>query len=110
MGKKEVLKPRLIECVERMRKLLELDAPPVLIGAEAFSIFATTLAVYGTEAGWSFLEHLRKQNLKSRAVCAWEDCIHPVEREETHLCAACEKKIGCDAKSLAEIDENLPEA
>ena len=105
MNKQEMLKPRLLDCVNRMKKLLELDAPASIIGAEAFSIFATTLAVYGEQAGWAPIGHLHEQNLASRGVCTYgNECTNYVERPGPDLCLDCEKVIGCDPESMAKIE------
>ena len=105
MTKEELLKPRLVECVDRMQKLLALNAPSNIIGAVAFSIFSTTLACYGEEAGWALIGHLRAQNLHERAVCNYgKDCTNPVDRPDMGICPDCEIVIGCDPQSMAKID------
>ncbi len=106
MTKQELLKQRLVDCVDRMQKLLALNAPPAIIGAEAFSIFATTLSVYGEEAGWALISHLREQNLASRGICTHgNECTNEIERPGTNLCLDCEKEIGCDPESMAKVDQ-----
>lgn len=102
--KEQLLKPRVLENIDRLRKIVELDAPPVLIGEFAFSLYATVLAAYGEEAGRAMTKHIRDQNLQSRAVCDWGDCTNTVERTPIGTCAACQKEIGCDPESMAEID------
>lgn len=104
MNKEQMLKQRLVDCVDRMQKLLALNAPASIVGAEAFSIFATTLAVYGEKAGWSFISHIREQNLASRGVCTHgEECTNEVERPGPDICHDCEKEIGIDPESMAEM-------
>lgn len=92
--KQELLLPRLIESVERMQKLLSLNAPATIIGNEAFNIFATTLAVYGEGAGHWLLSHLREQNLAGRGVCSYGNCANYVARPGSGICHDCEKEIG----------------
>ena len=106
MSKQELLKERLIECVERMHKLLALNAPGTIIGSEAFNIFATTLACYGEEAGHALVSHIREQNLHERAVCTYgNECVNPIERPPMPICLDCEKIIGVDPESMAKINE-----
>lgn len=47
MNKEEKLKPVLLECIDRLRKLIELNAPGVIIDLAAFNVYATSLATYG---------------------------------------------------------------
>lgn len=65
---------------------------------------STTLAVYGESAGWALIDHLRQQNLASRAVCTWKGCTNAIERPNNPMCPDCEREIGCDPESLAKID------
>jgi hypothetical protein len=107
--KRDFLIPRLVESVERMRTLLRLNAPASIIGAEAFGILATTLAVYGEGAGWALISHLREQNLSGRGVCTYKDCVNYVERPGPSMCPDCEREIGCDPESMAKIDALMAE-
>lgn len=102
--KEQLLKPRVLENIDRLRKIVELDAPPVLIGEFAFSLYATVLAAYGEEAGRAMAKSIRDHNLQDRAVCDWGDCTNTVERTPIGTCPDCQKEIGCDPESLAEID------
>jgi hypothetical protein len=95
-NKEAMLKPRLIECVNRLQKLIELDAPSVIIGNAAFSVFSTTLAVYGESAGSTFIQHLRDQDLHGRGVCSHEDCTSYVDRPDIGVCASCLDALGID--------------
>lgn len=95
--KKEKLKPRLIECVDRLASLIKLDAPGVIIGHAAFNVFVTTLAVYGDSAGSTLISHLRDQNLHARAICSHEDCSAYVDRPTLGICGDCLTKLGIDA-------------
>ena len=93
MTKKEKLRPYLIQCVDRLHKLIELDAPGGIIGAEAFNVFATTLAVYGSSAGSTFIQHVRDQNLHKRGTCSHGDCSNEVQRPDLGLCAGCVREL-----------------
>lgn len=103
--KEQLLKPRVLENIDRLRKIVELDAPPVLIGEFAFSLYATVLAAYGEEAGRAMAKSIRDHNLQNRAVCDWGDCTNTVERTPIGTCAACQKEIGCDDESMKKMDE-----
>ena len=100
MTKEEKLKPHLIECIDRMKKLIEIDAPGVIVGSAAFSILATTLAVYGESAGSTLIGHLRDQNLHSRGICTHADCTKPIDRPNVDVCQDCQKELGFDDASL----------
>jgi hypothetical protein len=94
MTKTELLKPNLLACVERMKKLIELDAPAVIVGHEAWNILATTLATYGSAAGSGMVESIKDQNLHGRGVCSYEDCVNYVERPGVNVCEICLKEMG----------------
>lgn len=105
MSKSELLKPRVLDCIDRLRKVIELNGPPAFIGECAFSVFSVVLAAYGEEAGRGLIRHIREQDLQERAVCSWGDCINTVERPPLGICPDCEREIGCDPDSMAKIDE-----
>lgn len=105
-GKPELLKPRVLECIDRLRKVVEMNGPPVFIGECAFSVFSVVLAAYGEEAGCGLIRHIREQDLQERAVCSWGDCINTVERPPLGICPDCEREIGCDPESMAKLDED----
>lgn len=100
--KRDALKPRLIECVDRLRKLIDLNAPGVIIGAAAWHTFATTLAVCGTGAGSTMIQQIMERNLHARGVCCHEDCAAIVERPGLGMCEACQKQLGLD-KDMLEV-------
>lgn len=102
--KEQLLKPRILENIDRLRKIVELDAPAVLIGEFAFSLYATVLAAYGEEAGRAMAKSIRDHNLQDRGVCDWGDCTNPVERTPMGTCLDCQKEICCNPEALAEID------
>lgn len=108
-NKEELLKPRVLECIDRLRKSVELNAPPVFIGECAFSVFAIVLATYGEESGRGLIRHIREQNLHERAVCSWADCTNAVERPSMGMCPDCEREIGCDPESMAELRLDIGE-
>jgi hypothetical protein len=89
LSKRDKLKPHLLRATARLRKFIELDAPGVIIGAEAYNVFATTLAVYGESAGSAMIRHIRDQNLRARGVCGYEDCVETVEHPGLGICGAC---------------------
>lgn len=101
-GKQNKLKPHLIECIDRLRKFIDLDAPSVIIGNAAFAVFATTLATYGSSAGSSLISHIRDQNLHARGVCGEEDCTNYVQRPDTGMCDPCCKTLGIDPATTIE--------
>lgn len=90
MGNKEtLLKPFAIECVDRLRKFIELDAPAVIIGAAAWHAYTTILATYGKLAAGPMVDKILEQSLRSRAVCVHEDCVGYAERPSCGLCPQC---------------------
>lgn len=103
--KEEMLKVRALECLERLKAVITLDAPPVVIGDFAFSLYATVLAAYGDAAGEGMIRHIREQNLQARGVCHYGDCVNLVERAPFGMCEACQKEIGCDDESMKKYDE-----
>lgn len=104
MTKQQKLKPHLLRCIERLQKLIDLDGPAIIIGHEAFNVYATALAVYGEAAGKPLLQHLRDQNLHERGVCSHEDCTRYVERPDSGICETCQKALGIDDSSIEEIE------
>lgn len=94
MTKQEKLKPMLLEGVKRLLKLIELNAPGVIIGAAAWHAFATTLAVYGDGAASTMVQDIREGNLHARAVCSHGDCTEYVDRPDLGICAAHLKELG----------------
>ncbi len=92
--KEEFLKPKVFECIERLRKLVTLNAPAVIVGAAAWNVYTTILAAYGTEAGKIMINEIRDHNLHSRAVCSYEDCINYVDRPDVGTCEECLRKLG----------------
>lgn len=103
--KEDLLKPRLLECIDRLRKVVELNGPPAFIGECAFSVFSVVLAAYGEESGRGLIRHIREQDLHERAVCSWEDCTNTVERPPMGICPDCEREIDCDPESMLKLDE-----
>jgi hypothetical protein len=100
-AKQEKLKPYVIECLERLRKLIDLDAPAVIIGASAWSLFTTILSAYGASAASAMVQHIRDENLHARGVCSHEDCTKYVERPNIGICEGCCKSLGLDDDLLA---------
>jgi len=100
--KLEKLKPRVIECSDRLRKLIDLGAPGVIIGAEAWHLFCTVLAAYGTGAASTMVQDIRYKNLHGRGVCSNEDCTAYVERPDIGVCKPCREAMGipADAKEI----------
>lgn len=103
--KEQLLKPRVLENIDRLRKIVELDAPAVIVGEFAFNLYATVLAAYGEEAGRGLVKHIRDQNLQSRGVCEHGDCTNPVARQPLGICEPCQKEIGIDDESMKKMDE-----
>ena len=89
MTKKEKLRPYLVRSIYRLQKLIELDVPADIIGAEVHHVFATTLAIYGPAAGSSFIQHICAQTLHLRGICGHEDCADEVDRPDLGLCEDC---------------------
>lgn len=103
--KEKLLRVRVLECIDRLKTVIELNGPSSIIGEMAYSVWATTLAAYGEEAGRAMIHHMRNQNLQDRAVCTWGDCVGTIERTPEDICEVCQKEIGCDEESLKKIDE-----
>ncbi len=95
-AKERKLKPSVIECVERLRKFVDLDAPGVIIGREAWNVLLTVFACYGEAAGKGMIHDLRDSNLHGRGVCTHADCVNYVERPGVNVCAACAKEMGAE--------------
>lgn len=95
-----LLRPHLLRCLARMQRLITINAPGLIIGAEAFNIFATTLACYGETAGMSLLSHIAEQNLHGRGICSHEECVGAVERPGTGWCEKCEREEGVDMETV----------
>ncbi len=100
MTKKEkMLKPRVLECIDRLRKFVDLNAPPVIVGAAAWNVYTMVLAAYGTAAGSTMIQDIRDQNLHARGVCGWDDCTGYVDRPGSGVCEDCwEKHIDPDGE------------
>ncbi len=94
MSKEEKLKPHVIEGCDRLRNLIDLNAPGVIIGAAAWQLYKTVLATYGTGAGSTMLQDLRDGNLHSRGVCSHEDCTAYVDRPGLGVCEPCAESMG----------------
>ena len=103
--KASLLKQRVLENIERLDKIVRLNAPAVIIGEFAFNLYATVLAAYGEEAGHGLIKHIREQNLQQRGVCTWGDCVNPIERDPINICEDCQKELGCDDESMRKMDE-----
>lgn len=98
--KTKLLKPHLLECVRRLKRFIDLDAPGVIIGMEAWNVFATVLATYGTAAGSTMVQNIRDKNLHSRGVCENGDCVVTVERPSLGICETCCKALGLDTDDV----------
>lgn len=105
MTKQEMLKPRLLECIARLKKLIELDAPAVIIGAAAWSVFKVTLSTYGTAAGSTMLDDIRERDLHHRGVCSWQDCAAYVDRPDVAICKEHQKELGLEDMEEVQLDE-----
>lgn len=109
--KAALLKPRLLDSVNRLKRLVELDAPAVIIGHEAWLLYKTTLACYGDAAASTMVSQIREAALESRGICHFNDCTNPVDRPETGICQSCLKSIGADDESLDQLldpEKNFP--
>jgi hypothetical protein len=104
-GKEALLKPHLLSTIERLKKLIEMDAPAVIIGHDAFAVFATALAVYGDSAGNGLISLLRESNLHGRGVCDHEDCTNYVERPPSGTCNPCLTKMGVNCLTAEDWKE-----
>lgn len=93
-AKSQLLKPRLLESIDRLRKFVELDVPAVILGAEAWNVFQTVLATYGTMAASTMVQSIRDKNLQMRAICAHEDCTNYVDRPPLGMCKTCLAALG----------------
>jgi len=102
MTKEEMLKPRLIQTIDRLKHLIELNAPGCVIAVDAFQVFATALAVYGEKVGNPLTQLIRDSNLHRRGVCTNGDCTNFIPRPNPDICKACARKIG--ATFLDELD------
>jgi hypothetical protein len=69
--------------------LIDIDAPPVLIGAEIWLLFRTALAAYGEKIGQRMIHSLTEQALHSRGVCSMNECTNPVDRAGLSVCESC---------------------
>src|SRR5689334_17185558 len=98
-AKTQKLKPRVLESIARLQKLVELDAPAVIIGAGAWNLFCVVLGAYGASAASTMIGHIRDQDLHKRAVCSHEDCINYVDRPSIGLCADCLKALDLPANA-----------
>ena len=105
MTRKELLKPRVIDCVDRLRKLIDIDAPPVIIGAEIWLLFRTALAAYGEKIGQRMIHSLTEQALHSRGVCSMNECTNPVDRAGLSVCESC----GAELDKLIEEGDDEPD-
>lgn len=108
-SKTDILRPRVIECVEHLRKLIDLDAPAVIIGAEAWHVFTTVLAAYGVVAGSTMIGNLRDGNLHGRGVCTYDGCTSYINRPGMSICAGCAHSLGID-DDLAALAKEPPDA
>jgi len=100
MSKKEKLKPFVIECCDRLRKLVDLNAPATIVGAAAWHLYVTVLAAYGSTAASTMVQNIREQNLHNRGICSHKDCTNYVDRPESGICKSCRSKLG-----IGEYDE-----
>lgn len=105
MTKQEMLKPRLLECIDRLKQLVELDAPSVVIGAAAWSVFKVTLSTYGTAAGSTMLSDIQERDLHHRGVCSWGDCTSHVDRPDVAICKEHQKELGLEDMEEVQLDE-----
>jgi hypothetical protein len=86
--------------MNRLQKIIDVDAPAVIVGSMAWHLYCTILACYGQSAGSTMIQHIRDENLHSRGVCSHEDCTEYVERPGVGLCAACCTKLGIDEPAV----------
>jgi hypothetical protein len=108
MTKQELLKPHLLDCIARLQSFIEVGAPAVVIGHEAFNVLATTLAVYGTVAGAGLISHIRDTNLHSRGICTNEDCVECIERPGVDICEKCCVELGIGDDDDMLVESNSP--
>ena len=107
-SKANLLKPRVLDCIERLRRLVELDAPVPIIGAASFSVFAIVLSAYGDKAGTPLLQHIREEDQHNRGLCNWEDCTNPVKRpKDMGICNFHQKELGIDAETIEDIIKTM---
>lgn len=99
MTKRELLKPRVLDSVTRLRKFVELDSPAPLIGHELSLLFRVALAAYGVKVGIPLLDNIRENDLQSRGVCDWDDCTNAAERAPLGLCEKHQKELESDEAS-----------
>ncbi len=107
MSKTDKLKPLLIESVARLARLIQVDAPGVIIGAAAWHTYTTVLATYGSGAGSTMINDLRDGALHGRGICSHEDCTVYVERPSCGMCAKCLKEIGADDETLTAMFDGM---
>lgn len=81
-SKRELLRPRLLECIDRLRKFVELDAPAVIVGMSAWSVMKVTLATYGSDAWKCLIDDICEAELHDRAICRSDGCTAYVDRPD----------------------------
>lgn len=104
--KEEQLLPRVMACIDRLQRFIELGAPAIIVGHAAWSLYATVLACYGPEAGEGMVASIRDGNLHSRGMCNNDDCTNRVGRPGLGVCADCVRKLGIVDVDL-ELDSDI---
>ena len=84
---------RLRRSVERMLKLIELDAPTVLIASEAMLIHKSAWVVCGTDMGDEMAEWAIATCRQSHGYC--QHCNSTVSPMRTHnpICEQCDARL-----------------
>jgi hypothetical protein len=100
MTKREFLKPHLLRSIEQLQAFIRLNVPAPIVGMAAWNVFKTTVAAYGTEAGWPIVDMIREDNLKDRGLCINDDCTNAVDRPGVGMCEPCKKLEGLDDETI----------
>jgi len=94
-NKEELLKPKLLRQIERLKTLIEMNAPPSVVGLQAWSLYRCTLAAYGRDAAEMAVSEIYAYALRESCTCYNDDCTNPVPYEDpTGVCDDCKKELG----------------
>lgn len=95
------MRQRLANSVDRLRKLLELDAPDVIVATEVASTVKHAMMLWPKEAGAAIGESFGKSFRRIYGLCM--ECGKTCEDQNESECIAC--RLDAEVKYGADVDQ-----
>lgn len=103
------LKKRLCDSIKRLSKMLDMDAPDVVLANEVVALWSIATADFGPKLYEALGRQAQRDARQRHGLC--QDCDSDIATQLTHppYCEQCEARISREVDEVqAEMDRNFP--